>query len=196
MLELLYIHKHYGNVHANDGITLTVEPGSIHGILGENGAGKSTLMKVLAGFITADSGEIRFDGRTLPSGSTKRSLEAGVGLLHQDPLHCMPFSVLENFMLGRPESFVLDRAAAETELVELSQRFGFGFDPEVPVRTLTIGERQQLEIIRLLSLGVRLLILDEPTTAISAMQRTSLFATLRALAAEGLTVLFVSHKLE
>jgi len=196
VLEIIDIHKHYGPVRANDGISLVVEPGTIHGILGENGAGKSTLMKVLAGFITSDSGEIRFDAKTLPAGSTRRSLEAGVGLLHQDPLHCMPFSVLENFVLGRPESFVVDLGAARAELAELTKRFGFSLDPDVAVRTLTVGERQQLEIMRLLSLGVRLLILDEPTTAISANQRTSLFATLRTLAAEGMTVLFVSHKLE
>ncbi|MFQ5553938.1 MAG: ABC transporter ATP-binding protein [Acidimicrobiia bacterium] len=196
MLELVEIHKHYGPVRANDGITLRVEPGSIHGILGENGAGKSTLMKVLAGFITADSGEVRLDDEVLPMGSTKRSLEAGVGLLHQDPLHCMPFSVLDNFLLGSQASFLVDRATGEETLRELAERFGFALDPDVPVRTLTVGERQQLEIIRLLSMGVRVLILDEPTTAISATQRTSLFATLRTLADEGMTVLFVSHKLE
>ncbi len=196
MLELLDIHKHYGSLRANDGVTIAVERGSIHGILGENGAGKSTLMKVLAGFITADSGEIRLDGESLPTGSTKRSLESGVGLLHQDPLHCMPFSVLDNFMLGRPESFILDHSTAQAELNRLSDEFGFSLDPDVPVRTLTIGERQQLEIVRLLSLGIRVLILDEPTTAISAEQRTSLFATLRTLAGQGMIVLFVSHKLE
>jgi len=196
MLELTGIHKHYGPVRAVDGITLNVEGGSIHGVLGENGAGKSTLMKVLAGFITADSGLISLDGQNLPLGSTRLSLQSGVGLLHQDPLHCLPLPVLDNFMLGRPESFIVDRGAARVELLELAGRFGFTLDPEAPVRTLTVGERQQLEIIRLLSLGVRVLILDEPTTAISATQRERLFATLRTLASEGMTVLFVSHKLE
>ena len=196
ILELIDIHKHYGPVRANDGITLQVEPGTIHGILGENGAGKSTLMKVLAGYITADAGEIRLDGVPLPVGSTRRSIEAGVGLLHQDPFHLLPYTVLENFLLGRPEKFVMDQAAARKELEELAARFEFNLDPDAAVRTLTVGERQQLEIIRLLSLGVEILILDEPTTAISATQRTSLFAALRTLAGGGMTVLFVSHKLE
>ncbi len=196
MLELLDIHKHFGAVRANDGVTMRVEAGTIHGLLGENGAGKSTLMKVLAGFITADSGRILLDGEPLEVSNPRESVSAGVGLLHQDPLLCMPFSVLENFMLGRPGGITLDPAAARTELEELATRFEFQFSPDVTARTLTVGERQQLEILRLLSLGVRVLILDEPTTAISASQRGLLFATLRKLADEGLTVIFVSHKLE
>ena len=196
MLELLDIHKHFGAVRANDGVTMRVEAGTIHGLLGENGAGKSTLMKVLAGFITADSGRISLEGVPLQVNSPRESVAAGVGLLHQDPLLCLPFSVLENFMLGRPGGTRLDPETARTELEELARRFDFQFSPDVTARTLTVGERQQLEILRLLSLGVRVLILDEPTTAISASQRVLLFATLRRLADEGLTVIFVSHKLE
>ncbi|MEA2001079.1 MAG: ATP-binding cassette domain-containing protein, partial [Actinomycetota bacterium] len=196
MLELLDIHKHFGAVRANDGVTMRVEAGSIHGLLGENGAGKSTLMKVLAGFITADSGQILLGGERLEVSNPKQSVAAGIGLLHQDPLLCLPFSVLDNFLLGRPESILLDRGAGRVELEELAARFEFQFSPTATARTLTIGERQQLEILRLLSLGVRVLILDEPTTAISATQRVLLFSTLRKLAADGLTVIFVSHKLE
>lgn len=196
MLELLDIHKHFGAVRANDGVTMRVEAGTIHGLLGENGAGKSTLMKVLAGFITADSGQIFLGDQPLEVSNPRESVAAGIGLLHQDPLLCLPFSVLENFMLGRPESFALDADAARAELEELAERFDFQFSPDATARSLTVGERQQLEILRLLSLGVRVLILDEPTTAISATQRGLLFATLRKLAAEGLTVIFVSHKLE
>lgn len=196
MLELLDIHKHFGPVRANDGVTMRVEAGTIHGLLGENGAGKSTLMKVLAGFISADSGEIHLDGEPLEVSNPKESVAAGIGLLHQDPLLCLPFSVLENFMLGRPGGTRLDPDAARSELEEMAQRFEFRFSADSTVRSLTVGERQQLEIMRLLSLGVRVLILDEPTTAISATQRVLLFATLRRLAEEGLTVIFVSHKLE
>lgn len=196
MLELIDIHKHFGPVRANDGVTMRVEAGTIHGLLGENGAGKSTLMKVLAGFISADSGEILLGGEPLEVSNPKESVTAGIGLLHQDPLLCLPFSVLENFMLGRPESFVLDPDTARAELEELAARFDFQFSADATARSLTVGERQQLEILRLLSLGVRVLILDEPTTAISATQRALLFATLRKLAEEGLTVIFVSHKLE
>lgn len=196
MLELLDIHKHFGAVRANDGVTMRVEAGTIHGLLGENGAGKSTLMKVLAGFITADSGQILLNGEPLVVSNPKESVTTGIGLLHQDPLLCLPFSVLDNFLLGRPESMVLDREAGRAELEELAARFDFQFSSTATARSLTVGERQQLEILRLLSLGVRVLILDEPTTAISATQRALLFATLRKLAEEGLTVIFVSHKLE
>jgi general nucleoside transport system ATP-binding protein len=196
MLELLDIHKHFGPVRANDGVTMRVEDGTIHGLLGENGAGKSTLMKVLTGFISADSGEILLGGERLEVSNPKESVAAGIGLLHQDPLLCLPFSVLENFMLGRPGKTLLDPDAARAELEEMAERFEFQFSADATARSLTVGERQQLEIMRLLSLGVRVLILDEPTTAISASQRVLLFATLRKLAAEGLTVIFVSHKLE
>jgi simple sugar transport system ATP-binding protein len=195
-LELRDIHKHFGPVRANDGITITVETGTLHGLLGENGAGKSTLMKVLSGFHSADSGEIVLDGRTIKLASPVDAIAAGIGMLHQDPLVFLPFSVIDNFVLGSPGSNRLDRAEATRQLRELTERYGFNLDPGAPVRTLTVGERQQLEILRLLWLGARVLILDEPTTGISADQRAKLFVTLKALAKEGMSVIFVSHKLE
>lgn len=193
-LELRDIHKRFGRVRANDGITIRVEAGELHGLLGENGAGKSTLMKVLSGFIEADSGEVRYDGRVIDMRSPRDAIAAGIGMLHQDPLVFLPFSVLDNFVLGAGGRH--DRTAAERDLEELGGRFGFSFDPDAPARTLTVGERQQLEIVRLLWLGARVLILDEPTTGISATQRDLLFATLETLAAQGMIVIFVSHKLE
>jgi general nucleoside transport system ATP-binding protein len=195
-LELREIQKHFGRVRANDGVSLSVATGSLHGLLGENGAGKSTLMKVLSGFYVADSGEVVLDGRTIALGSPDAAIAAGIGMLHQDPLVFLPMSVLDNFLLASPGSIRLDRGRARGEVTELRDRFGFGFDLDAPARTLTIGERQQLEITRLLWLGARVLILDEPTTGISADQRELLFATLRTLAAGGMSVIFVSHKLE
>jgi simple sugar transport system ATP-binding protein len=195
-LELIDIHKHYGPVRANDGITITVEEGSLHGLLGENGAGKSTLMKVLSGFHSADSGRIVLDGREIKLASPDDAIEAGIGMLHQDPLVFLPFSAIDNFVLGSPGGLWLDRRKAAGELRELSERYGFNIDPDSPARLLTVGERQQLEILRLLWLGARVLILDEPTTGISADQRIKLFATLKSLAKEGMSVIFVSHKLE
>jgi simple sugar transport system ATP-binding protein len=195
-LELHDIHKHFGPVRANDGISLSVATGSLHGVLGENGAGKSTLMKVLSGFYTADSGEIILDGEQIHLGSPDDAIEAGIGMLHQDPLVFLPFSVLDNFLLGSPGSFTLDRKSSRTTITELRDRFGFTYDLDAPARTLTVGERQQVEITRLLWLGAKVLILDEPTTGISADQRELLFATLRELASEGMIVIFVSHKLE
>ncbi len=195
-LELRNIHKHYGPVHANDGIDLTVEAGTLHGLLGENGAGKSTLMKVVSGFIEADLGEISLDGERLDLISPQQAIDAGIGMLHQDPLVFLPFTVLDNFLLGSPGSVRLDRNEGRAELKRVSGELGFSFDPDELARSLTVGERQQLEITRLIWLGARVLIFDEPTTGISASQRIQLFETLRTLSEEGLIVIFVSHKLE
>jgi simple sugar transport system ATP-binding protein len=195
-LELREIRKHFGEVRANDGVDLTVEAGTIHGLLGENGAGKSTLMKILSGFLQRDAGEVVLDGRALALAEPQEALEAGIGMLHQDPLVFLPFSVLDNFLLGSPGGSRLERTEGAKALETLAGRFGFRFDVDALVRTLTVGERQQLEICRLLWLGAKVLILDEPTTGISAAQRGKLFATLRTLASEGMTVIFVSHKLE
>ena len=193
-LELRGIHKRYGAVRANDGVDLHLEAGAIHGLLGENGAGKSTLMKVVSGFVTPDAGEVVLDGKPVPLGSTRAAIRAGIGMLHQDPLVFLPFTVLDNFLLGSGRR--VSRAAAARELQRIGEGFGFQFEPGAPARSLTVGERQQLEIARLLWLGARVLILDEPTTGISASQQERLFATLRALAAQGMILAFVSHKLE
>ena len=195
-IELLNIHKHFGPVHANDGVTLTFDSGTINGLLGENGAGKSTLMKVLSGFIRADSGEVRLDGRPVHFASPAQALKAGVGMLHQDPLDFPPMQLLDNFLLGRGGGVWQQRGPALKAFKELGRQFGFDLDPEALVSDLTVGERQQLEILRLLWQGARALILDEPTTGISAPQKAKLFDTLRRLAEQGKTIIFVSHKLE
>ncbi|HEY5903756.1 MAG TPA: ATP-binding cassette domain-containing protein [Anaerolineales bacterium] len=195
-VELRSIHKHFGSVHANDDITLEIPAGTIQGILGENGAGKSTLMKVLSGFIQADSGEILLDGQPAIIQTPADAIKHGVGMLHQDPLDFPPLRIIDNFILGRPGGLLPDRSAVARELILLAKQYGFDLDPDAYVDTLTVGERQQLEIIRLLWLGARVLILDEPTTGISASQKDKLFATLRKLAGEGRTIIFVSHKLE
>jgi simple sugar transport system ATP-binding protein len=195
-LALRGIHKAFGPVRANDGIDLTVEAGELHGLLGENGAGKSTLMKIVSGFIEADRGSVTLHGDELQLRSPRDAVQAGIGMLHQDPLVFGPFSVLDNFLLGSPGRFRLDRKAGAAALADAASRYGFSFDPDALARTLTVGERQQLEIARLLWLGARVLILDEPTTGISASQREQLFEVLRRLAADGMIVIFVSHKLE
>ncbi len=195
-LELRDIHKHFGPVRANDGVSLTIEAGALHGLLGENGAGKSTLMKILSGFYAPDSGEILLDGEPIRPSSPRDAIAHGIGMLHQDPLVFLPFTVLDNLLLASPGGVRIDRRGARQELAEMCERFGFALDPGSLVRTLTVGERQQLEIVRLLWLGARVLVLDEPTTGISAPQRVKLFETLRTLAADGMSVIFVSHKLE
>lgn len=191
-LRINQISKRFGPVLANDAVTLSVEPGSLHAVLGENGAGKSTLMKILSGFQDADSGTVTLDGAGVPLGNSKGAIASGIGMLHQDPLVALPFTALQNFMLGTS----ISRADARRKLVEIAGRLNFDLDPDRVTRSLSVGERQQLEIVRLLSLGVKVLILDEPTSGISTGQRQRLFDALRTLAAEGLIVLFVSHKLE
>ena len=195
-IELDCITKRFGAVVANDGISMTIAGGTIHGLLGENGAGKTTLMKILSGYQSCDAGTITLDGQAVRLGSPAEAIRAGIGMLHQDPLDVPQLSVLDNFMLGREGGWHLRRRAARRDLDALCRRFGFVLDPEATVGSLTVGERQQLELVRLLSLGIRTIILDEPTTGISAPQKALLFETLQRLAGEGLTVIFVSHKLD
>jgi simple sugar transport system ATP-binding protein len=164
--------------------------------VGENGAGKSTLMKILSGYQRADRGEIWLDDRLVQIDSPQATGRLGIGMLHQDPLDVPPMRVVDNFLLGREGGLFPRRTEARGALLDLAGRFGFGLDPEAYVDTLTVGERQQLELLRLLWLGARVLILDEPTTGISALQKEALFASLRKLSEEGRTILFVSHKLE
>jgi len=195
-IELRHIHKYFGPVHANNDITLTIPSGSIQGLLGENGAGKSTLMKILSGYLRPDAGEIRIDGSPVVMHSPADAIRFGIGMLHQDPMDFPPMRVLDNFMVGYPEGLLLPRAEARQALKEIAEQFDFSLDPDAYVESLTVGERQQLEIARLLWLGAQVLIFDEPTTGISAQQKEKLFAALHRLAEEGKTVIFVTHKLE
>ncbi len=196
-IELRGIHKRFGSVHANNDINLTFREGQIIGILGENGAGKSTLMKILSGFQPADEGEIWIDGNPVDYTGPQAAIAHGIGMLQQDPLDVAAFTVLENFMYGAGGGMVPNRRRAQQKLQEITRRFGFELHPATPIAELSIAQRQQLEIIRLLSLGVKALILDEPTTGISAEQKEILFNALRRLAKdEGMIVLLVSHKLE
>jgi len=195
-VELRYITKTFGSLCANDNISLVVPSGTIQGILGENGAGKSTLMKILSGFIQADTGEIFLDGQRVTIQSPADAIHNSVGMLHQDPLDFPPMRVIDNFLMGHQGQLFPDRKTTLNAFKDLQQQFGFSLDAEAYVDMFTVGERQQLEILRLLWLGARVLIMDEPTTGISALQKEKLFTTLRRLASEGKTILFVSHKLE
>jgi simple sugar transport system ATP-binding protein len=196
-IELRQIRKYFGLVKANDGISLTFEGGRIYGLLGENGAGKSTLMKILSGYQPPDEGEILIDGRPQRFASPAEALENGIGMLYQDPLDFPPFRISENYLLGRDKRFFLNLNAAHRELSELSQRYGFSLDLQSNIESLSLGERQQLELVRLLVGGAQLLILDEPTTGISAEQKEVLFESILRLAREeGKTVILVSHKLD
>lgn len=195
-VKLVGIRKYYGPVRANDGIDLALAGGRIYGLLGENGAGKSTLMKVLSGYHQPDSGEIRLEGTIVKFRTPAAALDHGIGMIYQDPLDVPPMRAVENYLLGRDTGLRLDFRRASRELKASAERLGFEVDPQEYIDTLTLGERQQLELIRLLSYGAEVLILDEPTTGISAEQKDSLFESIRRLAhEEGKTVIFVSHKL-
>ncbi|MEN6571747.1 MAG: ATP-binding cassette domain-containing protein [Anaerolineaceae bacterium] len=195
-VELVNIHKTFGKVHANNGISLTVKSGTVQGILGENGAGKSTLMKILSGFIQADSGDILLDGKKVTIHSPADSVKLGIGMLHQDPQDFPPMKVIDNLIIGSPVGLFPNRKKILKEFTALQKQFNFSISADTYVDTLTVGERQQLEILRLLWLGAEVLILDEPTTGISASQKDLLFATIRKLASQGKAILFVSHKLD
>ncbi len=195
-LKLLNISKSFGTVLANDDISIEIGQGEIHGLLGENGAGKSTLVNIISGSLTSDSGTVELDGEYLDLSSPTDAIQAGIGILHQDPLVFLPFSIVDNFLAGLPKSRDFDRNLVRDDIREISQEYGFELGPDTVASSLTIGERQQLEIARLLWMGARVLILDEPTTAISETQRENLFTTIERLAANGMSVIFVSHKLD
>lgn len=195
-LEISDIRKHFGEVKANDGISFTLHSGMIYGLLGENGAGKSTLMKVLSGYHQPDSGSVSLGGEVLRFDSPAQALAQGVGMIYQDPLDVPSMRILDNYLLGRDARIRLDRRMARREISEIAGRIGFEVDPQAFIDTLTLGERQQLEMIRLLAMGAQVLILDEPTTGISGEQKEELFTSIRKLAKkEGKLVILVSHKL-
>ena len=138
-LQLLDIHKHFGPVKASDGVTLEVEAGELHGLLGENGAGKSTLMKILSGFYRADSGTVLLEGKKVQLDSPDAALRSGIGMLHQDPLVFLPLAVVDNFLIGSPGHLQVDRKKARENLLEVCGRFGFDLDPDASARDLTIA---------------------------------------------------------
>lgn len=187
------LHKSFGAVHANNDICVDFAAGQIHGILGENGAGKSTLMKLLSGVYRPDSGTIRINDTPVQLGTPRRAIEAGIGMVAQDPVDVPVFTVRDNIACGihMPASRDL-----HDQITTWCTRLGFQFAPETVIRTLTVGQRQQVEIVRLLIAGSDVLILDEPTTGITATQIHALFAALRTIVATGKTVLFVTHKLD
>ncbi|MFH1915111.1 MAG: ATP-binding cassette domain-containing protein [Pseudomonadota bacterium] len=193
MIVLQDIHKHYGRVRANDGISLTLEPGRIYALVGENGAGKSTLMRVLAGHIRPTSGTIDLCGRAVAFLTPTLAREHGVGMLYQDPLDFPAMPIWENFQMGAPKR---TKRQVIDVIGELSYRLDACFLPDETVSSLTVGERQLLELLRLLDLGATTLILDEPTTGITPEQKRDLFDLLMKLAREeNHTLVLVTHKL-
>jgi ABC-type uncharacterized transport system ATPase subunit len=198
-LELRGITKHFGSLTANDHISLTVEPGQIHSLLGENGAGKSTLMNVLFGLLRPDQGEIVIDGVVTPINDSGEAVRRGIGMVHQHFMLVPVFTVTENVVLGFEPTKSLDRIdykRATQEIRELSQRFKLEVDPEATVENLPVGLQQRVEIIKALSHDAELLILDEPTAVLTPQEIDALMDIMRSLAAAGKSILFITHKLK
>lgn len=192
MISLQNIHKYFGAVHALQGVSLTVEAGTIHGIIGENGAGKSTLMKILTGFISKTSGTVTFRGQEVHLNTPQKARELGIGMLYQEPLDFPQLTVLDNFMAAAADG---NTRRQKKHLNRLCSKFGFQLHPSARQEKLTVGERQQVELMRLIRDQCQVLILDEPTTGISNKQQDLLFGALDALRQEGRAILLVSHKL-
>ncbi|MDR5683909.1 MAG: ABC transporter ATP-binding protein [Armatimonadota bacterium] len=196
LLELRGISKRFPGVVANDDISLRVERGEIHAIVGENGAGKSTLMKILYGLYQPDEGEILIRGRPVRMAGPRTALMLGIGMVHQHFMLIPAFTVAENVILGSEPSGVLSRREAERRVRELSDRYGFRLDPSAPVSSLSVGEQQRVEILKVLYRGAELLILDEPTAVLTPQEVEDLFRNLRGLREGGKTIIFISHKLD
>ena len=193
-LALEAITKRYGSFAANDCVSLSVAPGQIHAVLGENGAGKSTLMKIIYGAIRADSGEIFWEDRQVCIASPGAARDLGIGMVYQHFSLFETVSVVDNIALVNKGPF--DRARLAARIAQLGERYGLPVDPHRLVHHLSVGERQRVEILRCLLQSPRLLILDEPTSVLAPQAVVRLFEVLRALAAEGCSILYISHKLE
>jgi simple sugar transport system ATP-binding protein len=193
-LQLSGIVKQYPAVRANDGVSLTVAPGQIHAVLGENGAGKSTLMKVVYGAVQPDAGEIRFDGAPVRIASPAQARALGIGMVYQHFSLFDTLTVAQNVWLGLDKSQALPEVTARIR--EVAAGYGLDVEPERPVHTLSVGERQRVEIVRALLTQPRLLILDEPTSVLTPQAVDKLFVVLRRLADEGTSILYISHKLD
>jgi ABC-type uncharacterized transport system ATPase subunit len=196
-LSLNAITKRFGELTANDAVSFSVDKGEVVALLGENGAGKTTLMNILFGQYTADSGTVAVFGKTLPPGNSRAALDAGVGMVHQHFALADNLTVQENITLGVRSLFNLrsGRAAARAKIIDLSTKFHLVVSPDARVGSLTVGERQRVEILKALYRDVRILILDEPTAVLTPQETDDLFATLRLAIESGLSIIFISHKL-
>ncbi|WP_203580039.1 sugar ABC transporter ATP-binding protein [Microbacterium hibisci] len=198
-LELRRVVKSFGPVVALRSGSLTLERGSIHALIGENGAGKSTLVKIIAGLYRRDAGDLLLDGETVDFSSTAQSKAAGIAVIYQEPTLFPDLSVTENIFMGRQPTGALgriDRKAMRTEAMEIFQRLGVALDPDRVTEGLSIADQQIIEIAKAISLDARVLIMDEPTAALSGVEVERLFAVARSLRDEGRALLFISHRFD
>ncbi len=197
-VELVGITKRFPGVVANRDVNLRVAAGTIHAVVGENGAGKSTLMKILYGMQRPDEGSIAVAGRPVSFRRPTHAIKAGIGMVHQHFMLADNLSVLENIVLGSEPKVpvLLSRRQARKRILDLGRTYGLHVDPDALVETLGVGDRQRVEILKVLYRGAQVLILDEPTAVLVPQEVEDLFASLRELKSEGLTVIFISHKLD
>ena len=199
VLEVIGIEKKYPGVIANQNVSLHVTEGSIHSIIGENGAGKSTLMKILYGLVRPDAGHIKAFGKEVNLKSPQDAIQLGIGMVHQHFKLADNATVLENVILGSEPTrfgFVVKYDEARKKLQEIADNYGLDIDPDESLANLGVGERQRVEIAKVLFRGAKILILDEPTAVLVPQEVEELFKNLRELVKKGLTVLFISHKLD
>ncbi|TPW77421.1 putative B6 ABC transporter ATP-binding protein [Schumannella soli] len=194
LIALRGITKAFPGVIANDDISLDIQRGQVHCLLGENGAGKSTLISILAGLQSPDSGRIELDGETVRIGSPKAAMDLGIGVVHQHSTLVPALTVIENLMLGE-RGLLQNRARAIARLDELSGLLGARIDPDAHASDLGLGQQQQVEIAKAMWTGTRLLILDEPTSMLTPQAIDSLAESVERLTAEGLGIVFITHKL-
>jgi ABC-type uncharacterized transport system ATPase subunit len=198
VLQLRGITKEFPGVLANDHVDFDLRRGEVHALLGENGAGKSTLMNVLYGLYRPDEGEIRISGEPVVLHSSKDAIEHGIGMVHQHFMLIPVMTVAENIVLGSEPSesgVLLDYSAARDRVRELSKGFGFAVDPDARVQDITVGQQQRVEIMKALYRRADILVLDEPTAVLTPQEAGELFEILRTLSREGLSIIFISHKL-
>src|SRR5689334_2005481 len=196
-IQLSAVNKRFGAVVANRDVNLTVERGTIHGIVGENGAGKSTLMSILYGFYEADQGDIRINGKPVKIRNARDAIAAGIGMVHQHFMLVDPFTVIENVMLGAESGMLIQGSIrkARAEIERLKRDYGLSVDPDAVVGDLPVGEQQRVEILKALYRNCEILILDEPTGVLTPQETDQLFQILKALKERGVTVILITHKL-
>ena len=197
-VEMNNIVRQFPGVLANDHVCLEVEKGEIHGLLGENGAGKTTLMNILSGLAVPDEGEIRLNGKLVQFASCLDAIGHGIGMVHQHFMLVPVFTVAENLVLGNEprKGLSLDIKQARELVIELSERYGLKVDPDALIRNISIGMQQRVEILKTLSRGAEIMILDEPTAVLTPQEVDELYAVMRSLREEGHTIIFITHKLQ